>query len=183
MVWLATPRSRCGEVPRGADHPSASWSRRRLMRRSPREFPLRIRPENLRYDASVPGTNLCDGTVCTCRPFRHQVLHGDRDRAPNPPQVAQASFLIAIPISINCSPNLNHATFDFKRGSKWENTRPLYNSVAVAWDPSLVRRKLMDGTCRALSAVGRILQSRGYRFTVVSPATHRRVLCRPALGT
>ena len=41
----------------------------------------------------------------------------------------------------------------------------------------------MDGTCRALSAVGRILQSRGYRFTVVSPATHRRVLCRPALGT
>ena len=90
------------------------------MRRSPREFPLRIWRENLRYDAAVPGTSLCDGTICTCRPFRHQVLHGDRDRAPNPPQVA--SFLIAVPISIN-------ATFDFKRGSKWDNTRPLYNSV------------------------------------------------------
>jgi release factor glutamine methyltransferase len=41
----------------------------------------------------------------------------------------------------------------------------------------------MDGTCRALSAVGRILQSRGYRFTVVSPATHDRVLRRAAAVT
>lgn len=41
----------------------------------------------------------------------------------------------------------------------------------------------MDAWCRALIELGRILQSRGYKFTVVSPATHRRVLCRPALGT
>jgi release factor glutamine methyltransferase len=41
----------------------------------------------------------------------------------------------------------------------------------------------MDRTGRALIALGRVLQSRGYRFTAVSPATHRRVLCRPDLGT
>ena len=94
------------------------------MRRSPREFPhmagetsdttlmfreLPMRWHNL-HVSSLPAP----------------VLHGDRDRAPRPPQVAQASFLIAVPISIN-------ATFDFKKGSKWDNTRPLYNSVAVAW--------------------------------------------------
>jgi methylase of polypeptide subunit release factors len=34
----------------------------------------------------------------------------------------------------------------------------------------------MDKKCRALTALGRVLQSEKYRFTAVTPATHRRVL-------
>jgi methylase of polypeptide subunit release factors len=38
----------------------------------------------------------------------------------------------------------------------------------------------MDAKCRALIEIGRILQSRGYRFVAVSPMTHDRVLRREA---
>ena len=119
------PRNSCGEVPKGA-FPFLVEIQEAINAALTARIPASLWRENLRYDTYVSGTNLCDGTICTCRPFRHQFSHGERDRAPNPPQVAQASFLIAVPISIN-------ATFDFKKGSKWDNTRPLYNSVAVAW--------------------------------------------------
>ena len=38
----------------------------------------------------------------------------------------------------------------------------------------------MDAKCRALIEIGRILQSRGYRFVAVAPMTHDRVLRREA---
>ena len=38
----------------------------------------------------------------------------------------------------------------------------------------------MDAKCRALIELGRILQSRGYRFVAVAPTTHDRVLRREA---
>src|SRR6476469_11164569 len=41
----------------------------------------------------------------------------------------------------------------------------------------------MDETFRALIELGGILQSRGYRFVTIAPATHGRVLRRAAAAT
>ena len=41
----------------------------------------------------------------------------------------------------------------------------------------------MDETFRALIELGGILQSRGYRFVAIAPATHGRVLRRAAAAT
>jgi hypothetical protein len=42
-----------------------------------------------------------------------------------------------------------------------------------------VKFRDMDATSIALTALGKTLQSRGYRFVAVTPATHCRVLDRP----
>jgi methylase of polypeptide subunit release factors len=63
-----------------------------------------------------------------------------------------------------------------------DNTRPFYmlSRVRARFLFLLIRRTLMNRMCRSLIALGRILQAREYRFVAVTPATHDRVVRRPA---